>query len=140
MPAGNIMLSAAILYSGSIPAVALRMLKHYKCVSISRTTFFEHQRTILHPAILNVWTKHQAKFIDELKAAGKPLVVGGDGRCDSPGHCAKFGSYSMLDLDQGKVLDLQLVQVTIFCIIMLTVFTITRLSEHTYISVTITFL
>jgi solute carrier family 8 (sodium/calcium exchanger) len=43
----------------------------------------------------------------------EPVVVGGDGRADSPGHCAKFGSYSIMDLQRNKVLDIQLVQVII---------------------------
>lgn len=38
---------------------------------------------------------------------GEPLVLGGDGRADSPGHCAKYGS---IDLEQGIVVDIQLVQ------------------------------
>ena len=37
--------------------------------------------------------------------------MGGDGRCDSPGFCAKYGTYSCMDLDTNKILDLQLVQV-----------------------------
>lgn len=32
-------------------------------------------------------------------------------RADSPGHCAKYGSYATLDLDNNTVLDIQLVQV-----------------------------
>lgn len=29
----------------------------------------------------------------------------------TPGHCAKYGSYSTIDLEQGIVVDIQLVQV-----------------------------
>ena len=35
----------------------------------------------------------------------------GDVRADTPGHSAKYGTYSMLDLDEGVVVDIQLVQV-----------------------------
>ena len=42
-----------------------------------------------------------------------PLTVGGDGRADSPGHSAKYGSYSLLDLDYMVVIDVQLVQVCV---------------------------
>lgn len=42
---------------------------------------------------------------------GEPLVLGGDGRANSPGHCAKYGSYSTIDLEQAIVVDIQLVQV-----------------------------
>ena len=39
-------------------------------------------------------------------------MAGGDGRCDSPGHSAKYGTYSIVDTDTSKVIDFSLVQVT----------------------------
>ena len=42
---------------------------------------------------------------------GRQIILGGDGRCDSPGYCAKYGSYSCMDLDKNIILDTQLVQV-----------------------------
>jgi Transposase len=38
------------------------------------------------------------------------IVIGGDGRADSPGHSAKFGSYTTMELRLNKVIDIQLVQ------------------------------
>ncbi|KAK3106929.1 hypothetical protein FSP39_003265 [Pinctada imbricata] len=38
------------------------------------------------------------------------LVLGGDGRSDSPGHCAKYGSYAVLDLRVMLVVEVQVVQ------------------------------
>ena len=46
-----------------------------------------------------------------LKAENSPLTLGGDGRADSPGTCAKFGAYSVMELKHKIVLDIQLVQV-----------------------------
>ncbi|XP_034082366.1 uncharacterized protein LOC117552821 [Gymnodraco acuticeps] len=45
-----------------------------------------------------------------LQTEGRPLVLGGAGRADSPGHCAKFGTYTTMELESNVVLDLQLVQ------------------------------
>jgi hypothetical protein len=28
-----------------------------------------------------------------------PLILGGDGRADTPGHSAKYGSYAMLNIE-----------------------------------------
>ena len=33
------------------------------------------------------------------------------GGADSPGHSAKYGTYTMMELRLGKVIDVQLVQV-----------------------------
>ena len=35
----------------------------------------------------------------------------GDGRCDSPGHSAKYSTYNLMDEETGKVVAFQVVQV-----------------------------
>ena len=47
-----------------------------------------------------------------IKAKGVPQNLGRDGRADSPGHSAKYGSHSVLDCDSNNVLEMQLVQVS----------------------------
>lgn len=112
IPLGNLRLSCGILFSGSLPSKTLRVFNFMKCPSISRETFNKHQRNYLQPTIVEIWNEHQTTYIEETKEAGRRICIGGDGRCDTPGHSAKFGSYSVMDLDKGKVIDVQLVQVT----------------------------
>ena len=38
------------------------------------------------------------------------FILSGYCRSDSPGHCAKYGSYSVMEQRTNKVLDIQLVQ------------------------------
>ena len=111
IPAGNIMISAAILYTGLMPAKVLRVFSSLNCATIKRMTFFRHQKAYLQPAINCVWETEQRTLINELQRKKQGLVLGGDGRADSPGHSAKYGTYSVVDLKQSKVLDLKLVQV-----------------------------
>ena len=40
------------------------------------------------------------------------LWLSGDGRCDSPGHNAKYGTYTMIDQQSEKIVDFQIVQVS----------------------------
>ena len=111
IPAGNILISAAILYTGSLPAKAIRVFHSLNCATITRKTFFRHQKSFLQPAINFTWEKEQETLINQLIIKKEALVLGGDGRADSPGHSAKYGSYSIIDLKQNKVVDLKLVQV-----------------------------
>jgi hypothetical protein len=37
--------------------------------------------------------------------------IGGDARCDSPGHSAKYGTYSVMDMENSKIIHTELVQV-----------------------------
>ena len=55
--------------------------------------------------------QHQTKVFSELKSKGWLVVIGGDGRADSPGHSAKYGSYTFVELEKRIVIDVQLVQV-----------------------------
>lgn len=108
--AGNILLSAAILFSGASYCKVLRLLHSIGIKTISETTYKRHAREYLQPAVYKVWRDHQEKLVQQLAAMpGKP-EVGGDGRADSPGHCAKYGSYTALELRINKVIDVQLVQ------------------------------
>ena len=115
IPAGNILMSAAVLYTGSLPAKALRIFKFLHCPTISTSTFFRHQSSILRPAINAVWLRHQDLLLRKLKENQVKLHVGGDGRADSPGHCAEFGTYSLIELNSNQIVDFQLVQVTDNC-------------------------
>ena len=111
IPAGNILLSAAILFSGSLLTKVMQLLKIYGCASISESTYYLHQGKFLQPSIFTIWDKHQADIFKQLRQEKRPLIIGGDGRADSPGHSAKFGSYTMMELKKKVVIDIELVQV-----------------------------
>lgn len=59
--------------------------------------------------ILQVWSQEHAALLDQAK--NRPLKQAGDGRADSPGFSAKYGTYSVLDLDTNKIVHFELVQV-----------------------------
>ena len=112
-PAGNLLLSAAILFSGSHFSKAQQLFSHMKIPCISRSTFDNHQNKFLFPTVLNFWESERSAMMEELSKMEGGLVLAGDGRSDSPGHCAKYGSYSVLEMRLNKVIDIQLVQVII---------------------------
>ncbi|XP_056591442.1 uncharacterized protein LOC130410660 [Triplophysa dalaica] len=72
-------------------------------------TFSRHCRSFLEPAIVHKWRSEQLKNFHRLQP-GETIAVAGDMRADSPGHSAKYGSYSVMHLDSNTILDLQLVQ------------------------------
>uniref|UniRef100_A0A673IHK2 Uncharacterized protein n=1 Tax=Sinocyclocheilus rhinocerous TaxID=307959 RepID=A0A673IHK2_9TELE len=42
----------------------------------------------------------------------KEVVICGDGRCDSPGHCAKYCIYTFIDVENQKVADFKVISCT----------------------------
>ena len=111
IPAGNLLLSSSMLFTGTVPSKMLRVLRHMNMCSLDINTFLGHQRKFLFPVVEKMWMKEQTRLINELKESGGSVIVGGDGRADSPGHSATYGSYSLIELKSGKVIDIQLVQV-----------------------------
>ncbi|XP_051950019.1 uncharacterized protein LOC127620809 isoform X2 [Xyrauchen texanus] len=69
-----------------------------------------HQRRYTIPVIVQAWQNDQAKNFSDLRAMDGGLVLAGDCRSNSPGHCAKYGSYSLIEDRVNKVVDVQLVQ------------------------------
>ncbi|XP_064630855.1 uncharacterized protein LOC135497260 isoform X2 [Lineus longissimus] len=108
LPIGNLLLAAGILYSGSSPVRGLNILKNIGVAVISRRTFYTIQGLYLIPSVFAVWQRKQDGMFKERKR--KQLSLSGDARCCSPGHTAKYGSYSLMDESAGKVLDVSLVQ------------------------------
>ena len=88
---------------------------------MSIETFFRHQKLILFPAIERVWREEQQWLIASLQSEKRVLVLGNDGRADSPGHSAKYGTYTGIELQSHVVLDVQLVQVIIYHVLHLTI-------------------
>ncbi|XP_041457112.1 uncharacterized protein LOC121430959 isoform X2 [Lytechinus variegatus] len=112
LSAGNILLSSAILFAGASATKIFKIFKIMNLRGISTSTFNEHQTKYLQPAVILEWRKAQSAILTNIKASEHDLIVGGDGRSDSPGHSAKFGSYTLMDLRTDKVIDVQLVQCT----------------------------
>ena len=110
-PLGNLLLAAAILFTGntftSISNLASCLNLQFFCERV----FYDTQRKYLFPVVNEAWEAKNNKQIDTLTS--KAVVnLEGDGRCDSPGHCAKYGTYTLMDEDTGNVVAFNVVQVS----------------------------
>ena len=115
MPWSNLLLAGAVVFSGINFSKCLRFLKHLNVPAICPSTFNRIQSAYVVPATLFTWDFHQTELLDQYQ--GHVVTLGGDARCDSPGFSAKYGSYTLMDLELGKVVDFQLVQVIMNIII-----------------------
>nr|XP_054597846.1 uncharacterized protein LOC107391876 isoform X2 [Nothobranchius furzeri] len=107
-PVGNIQLSAAIYFTGSSYFKVQKVFEAMHLQNISYTTFRNHANSYLQPAVIHTWQQYQEEELRILSQ--KRVKVGGDMRADSPGHSAKFGRYSLMNLENNSVIDIQLVQ------------------------------
>ena len=110
MPLGNLESAAAILFSGSCIAQLLTFFSILNVAMISLSTYLRIQRSYLLSSVRNVWQKEQFNLLNSEDSKDKKYVLGGDARCCSPGHCAKFSSYTLMDVETSKIVNVRLVQ------------------------------
>ncbi|XP_030274805.1 uncharacterized protein LOC115582760 isoform X2 [Sparus aurata] len=108
-PAGNLHLSAAVYLSGASFSKISRVFKAMELQLFQYDTFCRHARSFIEPAVIHHWNTLQDVTLQRLSQESK-VIVGGDMRADYPGHSAKFGSYTTMDLNSNTVLDIELVQ------------------------------
>lgn len=100
--AGNIAISCAVLFSGSAPAKALRMLGLMGMHTISYSTYMQHQKVYLIPSVEQVYQRERQSLMAGV--AGTRLILSGDGRwqyllfstsCLRLDICIHFGNWSI---------------------------------------------
>ncbi|CAN7994675.1 unnamed protein product, partial [Ixodes pacificus] len=109
-PMGNISVCSAILFTGSSPTKVLRLFSLMGIQCVQKSQYFKFQSCYLLPAVTEVWLFEQAALLDRLR--GTKLCLAGDGRADTPGHCADFGTYTLLETTTGQVIHTELVKST----------------------------
>jgi len=57
-----------------------------------------------------MWREHRKDNLNEIKNSEKNIWLAGNGQFDSPGFCAKYCTYSVMDLHSSKIIDFNLVQ------------------------------
>ena len=94
----------------SINKKDLTCLRHMGAHVYHYPTHFFRQRHLLVPSIVKYWRGYQADLLAKL--AGKEMVIAGDGRHDSMGHSAKYGTYTIFCCTIGYIIHIVLVQVS----------------------------
>lgn len=61
-----------------------------------------YRRAYFFPPIELFWKDRQSEILATLQR--KQLILAGDGRCDSPGFSAKYGTYTLMDTNSNLIL------------------------------------
>ena len=110
-PAGNLLLASAILFTGNTFTPVNNFAECFGLEFIKESTFYEIQNEYLFPVINAAWEKEQQNTLRQVKMKGA-VSLNGDGWCDSSGHNAKYGTYTLMDNNTGKITTFSIVQVS----------------------------
>lgn len=111
-PAGNILIPAATVITGGTYESTKQFANALNLNFVNKDQFYDVQDKIVFPVIDSAYKKQQKDVTETIKKENTPVDLCGDGRSDSPGHNAKYGTYSLMDETSGKIVDFSLVQVS----------------------------
>ena len=110
-PIGNLLLAASILFTGNTFAAFSRLASCLNLQFFSESVFYDTQLKYLFPVVNEAWEAESTRQIEKLNSRDV-VNLDGDGRFDSPGHCAKYGTYTLMDEDSGDVVAFNVVHVS----------------------------
>ncbi|XP_043927201.1 uncharacterized protein LOC122801710 [Protopterus annectens] len=100
--AGDLMLAAAIFMSGNNYA-KIELLAQCLGLSVLREDSYYHlQRRYIVPVVEDYWKEMVSQMMEDRKHMN--VTIMGDGRMDSPGHCAQYCTYTCMDEKTKEIL------------------------------------
>ena len=102
----NLQAAASVVFSGNHFAKIDRMANFLNLGFLSKSSYYRFHRLYLIPEINEWWIWMSSQLLHEF--AGKDIVVGGDGQCDSPGFSAKNLCYFIMEVESNYCILLTL--------------------------------
>ncbi|XP_069832627.1 uncharacterized protein [Dendropsophus ebraccatus] len=109
MPVGNLLLSSAILCSGSSFVKTQHLFSLLGLLNINKLAYFKNQVQYLFPTINCHWEEEQRRNIQML--ATSPVCLAGDSKCYLSGDSAQYCVYTMMDVQSKKIIGFQVERV-----------------------------
>ena len=107
---GKLLIPAAILFTGNTFQHVADFAKYFNVQFVS-AHYYSIQNSHLFSVVHHTWKAEQGKLIQQLQQLSS-VGLCGDGPSDSPGHSAKYGTYTMMDETSTRIVEFNIVQVT----------------------------
>ena len=95
-------------YLGQYCTLGIRLKEFHRCLIqliypiFDITLFYSIQKTLLFSTLNSFYKRYRSKIINICTTREENNFIG-DGRSDSPGYSAKYGTYSSMSSDLNKV-------------------------------------
>ena len=108
---GNILICSATLFSANTFQKIYDFFHLVGLQCIEKARFDQFQRQYLAGVVQERYCRENNSILNHLKEQGLSCLTG-DRRCDSPGHSAKYLTYSFMDQITNKIVAMTITQVT----------------------------
>jgi len=109
MPLGNLLVAGGILFTGGQFSRFEEFANIMKMPFISESTFYSVQNSYLFPVVESCFQQEQDALLSVF--ADESVWLLGDGQCDSPGHNAKYLTYTTMEEETQLILATKVVSV-----------------------------
>ncbi|XP_044147031.1 uncharacterized protein LOC122935330 [Bufo gargarizans] len=107
---GNVLSSAAVLFSGSNFSKVQDMCELLGLQFISRSLYDLYQRKYLFPTVNVHWQQDRLRL--NVASLGTQLCLVGNGKCSTYEDGSKYGIYTFLDVATKRIVDFETIQGT----------------------------
>lgn len=102
----DLLVTACVLLSGNNYGKFIQICNFLNLAVPAETVFCRNQRHFFVPVIMEMWESMKSRIVKELSPYND-LILGGDGRNDSPGFSARYCVYVAMDLVSQMVVDFE---------------------------------
>lgn len=103
----KLLMAAAILITGSNFEKVRTFFQFLGTGFLSTSTFHRIQRNYVVPEVLSLWEEMKKEIWAVI--TNETLVLCGDGRSDSPGFSAKYGTYVLMEQFLEVIIDIEVI-------------------------------
>lgn len=107
-PVGNLLISAAVLCSGSSFLKMQDFFSLLEMAAISANTHCYNQKNYLFPTIEHHWFSQRSEILEQI--GPKSVALLGDGQCNASNFNVKYCTYTLLDAESHRIVDFQVKQ------------------------------
>ena len=108
---GNLTSAAAVLFSANTYQRIASFFDIANIQWLSKTSYYAIQKRYLTGIVNKNYIKMSKSILEEVKGKGSCYLTG-YGRCDSPGHNAKYLTCSFIDKNTNKIVAFSLAQIS----------------------------
>ena len=102
----NILVTSSVLVTGNNWLKFHHLCKALNLVIPSKSTFFQNQSSFVSPEVKIFWEELMAES-KKILSLYNDVTLSGDGRSDSPGHCAQYCTYVLMESLSKMIVDLE---------------------------------
>lgn len=107
---GNLAIPSAIFLTGGSFTSFAELCLSADIAHLSTRECSNLQKAYMIPEVNSMWEKHHEGLLAAVDDT--PIIAAGDARCDSPGHNATYGTYTIMDTATQYILAQETVRVT----------------------------